>query len=334
MMALHLRWAPAARVTSTRAVPLRVGTLLVTLAACQSHGATGDGIGSPVAQTSANRSGEIIPAPVPPVGPALEIVAIAPGRFALKSASGVSVAVQARMERRTAEGTWEAATPFELRQDCESPASAGCRQISAGGTFVPLSWSGDCGSCCTDESTRPLDPGPRRLVVSGCGNGALSWAGGPFDVPGTLQALERRRAAAAIESATAAQLNKAETSADAAPAQARIANIPVVRGTEAALAPDTIEALSAWLRDPRGFNDRVLKRCQRGNAFGFRMTRDTPHVGKEKTEIAIDLRCNSIAVINEEGSRTRRTDAFFDGSRAAALALLEQALPSVSVRSR
>jgi hypothetical protein len=70
-------------------------------------------------------------------------------------------------------------------------------------------------------------------------------------------------------------------------------------------------ALSAWLRDPRGFNDQEVRRCQRGDWFGFRIVRDTPHAGKEETEIAIDLRCNSIAVINEEGSRVRRTDAFF-----------------------
>ena len=300
--------------------------------ACQSHGATADGINNAV-QSSVQRSGAAT-APAPPVGPMLEIVGIAPGRFVLKSAPGVRVAVQARVERRSGDGSWASGTPFDLRQDCGVPEPASCLEISPGATFVPLSWNGVCGSCCNAESPERLEAGPYRLVVSACGNGALSWPSETFDVPATGEALERQRAAAAIESATAAQLNNANTSDVAAPPQSRIANVPVVPGTEAALEPRTIQALTAWLRDPGGFDDRVMKRCVRGDAFGFRVTRANPGVGREETEIAIDLRCNSIAVLNYEGSRVRRTAAFFDESRPAALALLAQALPGVTLPAR
>ena len=332
--ALRGHSSPAVRIVTLGAFVIRMGMSFVPVLACQSHGATADGINNAVAQSSAQRSGAAT-APAPPVGPTLEIVGIAPGRFALKSAPGVRVAVQARMERRSGDGTWPSGTPFELRQDCGVPAAPpNCLEIAPGATFVPLSWNGVCGSCCNAESPDRLEAGPYRLVVSACGNGALSWPSETFDVPATGEALERQRAAAAIESATAAQLNKANTSDDAAPTQSRIANVPVVAGTEAALAPLTIQALAAWLRDPGGFDDRVMKRCLRGNAFGFRVTRATPGVGREETDIAIDLRCNSIAVINEEGSRIRRTDAFFDESRPAALALLAQALPGVALPAR
>ena len=59
------------------------------------------------------------------------------------------------------------------------------------------------------------------------------------------------------------------------------------------------------------------------------MTRNVPHVGREVTELAIELRCNWITIANQEGTLRPEVYSYFDESRAAFVALLRQAmLPS------
>lgn len=105
-----------------------------------------------------------------------------------------------------------------------------------------------------------------------------------------------------------------------------IAGVPVIAGTEVALSGADAKMLADWLKSP-GFEDDVLRRCRRGQSFGFRITRRAPGAEPETSEVAIDLGCNSIGLLNQEGAVERRSDAFFDRSRAELLSLLRRVHP-------
>jgi hypothetical protein len=105
---------------------------------------------------------------------------------------------------------------------------------------------------------------------------------------------------------------------------------PIVAGSEAKLSPELGSQLGEWLGNPNGFNNILMRRCEGGDRYGFRLTRNVPHVGREVTELAIELRCNTIAIANQEGALRPEAHSYFDESRAALLALLRQAvLPSL-----
>jgi hypothetical protein len=104
---------------------------------------------------------------------------------------------------------------------------------------------------------------------------------------------------------------------------------PIVAGSEATLSPELVSQLAEWLGNPAGFNNVFNRRCEIGDRYGFRLTRNVPHVGREVTELAIELRCNAIYIANQEGTLRPRAYSYFDESRAAFVALVRQAmLPS------
>jgi hypothetical protein len=104
---------------------------------------------------------------------------------------------------------------------------------------------------------------------------------------------------------------------------------PIVPGSEAPLSPELVSRLGEWLGNPGGFNNVFIRRCETGDRYGFRLTRNVPHVGRELTELAIELRCNTMAIANQEGTLRPEVYTYFDESRAALIALLRQAmLPS------
>ena len=104
----------------------------------------------------------------------------------------------------------------------------------------------------------------------------------------------------------------------------RIAGYATV-STEIPLSEPLVTELAQWLSGP-GFKDDVLRRCKRANAIGFRGVRRAPGLDlNEATEVAVDLHCNSIAVVYQEGAVRRRMDAFFDPSRPVLMGILERA---------
>jgi hypothetical protein len=145
--------------------------------------------------------------------------------------------------------------------------------------------------------------------------------------------LERLRAAANIEKASVFRLEppgprdaRDESTVD----PSMIIGRPIVAGSEATLSPELVSLLGEWLGNPAGFNSTLIRRCLGGDRYGFRLTRNVSHVGREVTEVALELRCNTIAIANQEGTLRPEAYAYFDESRAALLALLRHAvLPSL-----
>jgi hypothetical protein len=253
------------------------------------------------------------------------------------------------LERRSDDGSW-ISVPFRLRRECEPAAGAEsrkCVDLLPGQAYVALSWSGaECGPCCYSDTPVPVAPGAYRLAPRACSGDGAGWAGPPFDVPESMSGfqpgarlrpsnvvLERLRAAANIEKASVFRLEppgprdaRDESTVDSS----MIIGRPIVAGSEGTLSPEVVVLLGEWLGNPAGFNSTLMRRCLGGDRYGFRLTRNVPRVGREVTEVAIELRCNTIAIANQEGTLRPRVYAYFDESRAALLALLRQAvLPSL-----
>jgi hypothetical protein len=79
-------------------------------------------------------------------------------------------------------------------------------------------------------------------------------------------------------------------------------------------------------RPPNGVQQFLDARLRRGDRYGLRSTRNVPHVGREVTELAIELRGNTIYIANQEGALRPRAYSYFDESRAAFVALLREAM--------
>jgi hypothetical protein len=280
---------------------------------------------------------------VAPAQPAAHIdwIDLGAGRFALRADQPVALAAEVELEQKLASGTFapvvlDVALP--LAGDCAPRAArASCRTLTTGELVLPGAWDGSscAGPCCPATPADPRHSGTFRWVVSGCptsgGSGsapALS-ARSPspdFALPSGYRALYRSRAAAHLRGASVARIDALSADDGATPSPDRIAGHATL-GAEVQLDEPLVGELSQWLSGP-GFEDDVLRRCKRADAFGFRGVRRAPGVDlEEDTEIAIDLHCSSIAVIYREGAIRRRMDAFFDPSRAIILSILERALP-------
>jgi hypothetical protein len=146
-------------------------------------------------------------------------------------------------------------------------------------------------------------------------------------VPATTDARERWRATANVARASVFRLGR-DLRYDREGDGQCILGGPIVPGSEAELSTTVVQALVEWLRDATGFSNQLLRRCSRGQSFGFRLEREVPGIGPERSDIAVDLRCRSIAVENQEGSLRQRSYSYFDNSRPALLAVLREALPS------
>jgi hypothetical protein len=288
--------------------------------------------------------------PFPAARPAgVKVFNVAPGRFVLEADAPTQVLADGALARRSDDGSW-VPVPFRLRREC-APATADgaprCIDLLPGQPYVALSWSGaECGPCCYSDTPVPVEPGVYRLAPRSCNGDGAGWEGPTFDVPeassvvlsGTPLSpsnfvLERLRAAANIEKASVFRLERPgprdaidSTTFDST----MIVGRPIAAGTEAALSSQLVSQLGEWLGNPAGFNSIMMRRCEGGDRYGFRLTRNVPHVGREVTEIAFELRCNTIAIANQEGALRPQAHAYFDESRAALLALLRQAvLPSL-----
>src|SRR5690606_19084892 len=114
------------------------------------------------------------------------------------------------------------------------------------------------------------------------------WVSPDFRLPASINAMYRARAALHLESATAARLHALDVVDDLAVNGRRIAGFAVVNGSEVELPRDRVLALARWLTGD-GFDDRVVRRCKRADAYGFRAVRKVPGGGNERTELAIDF---------------------------------------------
>jgi hypothetical protein len=170
-----------------------------------------------------------------------------------------------------------------------------------------------------------------RLVASGCG-GRGQWVSPDFTMPASINALYRARSAAQLEAATVARLHALDVVEDIAVSEQRLAGFAVESGSEVALPGDQVAPLARWLESD-GFDDRVVRRCKRADAYGFRAVRKLPGGGEEGTEIAVDFNCNSVAVVHDESGKRLRSDAFFDASRAALIEIVKSAMPGALGRA-
>lgn len=287
-------------------------------------------------------------APLPASKPAgVKVFNVAPGRFVLEADAPTQVIADGALERRSDDGSW-VSVPFRLRRECAPAAGAEsprCIDVLPGQPYVALSWNGaDCRPCCYSDTPAPLVPGIYRLAPRACGGDSGRWEGPTFEVPesrlvfqsGPLVppsnfVLERLRAAANLEEASVFKL-EAPGPRDVEPSTfdpAMIIGRPIVSGSEARLSPELVARLRAWLDNPTGFNNTFIRRCETGDRYGFRLTRNVPHVGREVTELAIELRCSWLTIANQEGTLRPEVYTYFDESRAEFVALLRQAmLPS------
>jgi hypothetical protein len=286
--------------------------------------------------------------PLPAPKPArVKVFNVAPGRFVLEADAPTQVNADGALVRRSDDGSW-VPVPFRLRRECAPAAGAEpptCIDLVPGQPFVALSWSGsDCGPCCYSDTDVPVVPGAYRLAPRACSGDDAGWEGPPFDVPegsaGILTGvrlqpnnfvLERLRAATRIEKASVFKLEPPGPH-DAPPDTvdpSMILGRPIVVGSEATLSPELLARLGQWLGHPTGFNNFLMRACDGGDRYGFRLTRNVPHVGREVTELAIELRCNTIYIANQEGTLRPRAYSYFDESRAAFVALLRQAMSPV-----
>lgn len=299
---------------------------------------------------------ELAPQPQPPAEttppapkPAgVKVFNVAPGRFVLEADAPTQVIADGALERRSDDGSW-LPVPFRLRRECAPAAAAEqskCIDILPGQPYVALSWNGDdCRPCCYSDTPVFLVPGVYRLAPRACGGDSGGWEGPTFDVPESRLVfqsgnpvpprnfdLERLRAAANIESGSVFKLERPgpRDAIEKVPVDpAMIVGRPIVPGSEAPLSPELVSRLEEWIGNPTGFNNIFIRRCSWSDRYGFRLTRKVPHVGREVTELAIELSCNTIAIANQEGTLRPEVYTYFDESRAELLALLRQAvLPS------
>jgi hypothetical protein len=281
-----------------------------------------DGLAPGVPQSAAQE------APRPPT---VSITNVAPGRFLLEADAPIQVATAATLQHRSPDGTW-LPIPYELKDSCTPPAAgaARCKEILPGAAFSPLSWNGTaCGPCCADQEDTPIDPGAYRLVLGTCDGQGHAWEGPPFEAPASTDVLERWRATSNVEKVSVFRLGRDlrfKRQGDG-----YILGDPIVAGSEVEVPPKAVQLLIEWLRDPRAFSYDFNRRCSPGQSFGFRLKRNVPGIGLERSEIAVDLRCASIAVENQEGALRQRSFSYFEESRAALLAVLREALPSTKL---
>jgi hypothetical protein len=308
---------------------------LALLCSCASQqrepaGDTSAGSEAPVAQVARAAVPLQPAAPAPPPPATVRIVNAAPGRFLLEADARVEVATGATMQHRSADGQWVSAA-FELQDSCTAPASGAprCRALVPGMPFAPLSWNGrSCGPCCPDQNAPPIEAGLYRLVLQTCAG--QRWEGPPFEAPATTDALERWRATSNVERVTVYRLNR-DFRFDRDGDTGYIVGGPIEPGSEVEISTGVVPALLDWLRDDSAFSNEVMRRCSRGQSFGFRLQRNVPGLGLERSDIAVDLRCRSIAVENQEGALWRRSYSYFDNSRPALLNILRSALPGAAL---
>lgn len=270
--------------------------------------------------------------------PIVRIANVAPGRFLLEADAPVEILTTAMMEHRSAQGRWES-TSFELQAGCAPPSTVAprCRTLLPSTPFVPLSWNGtSCGPCCADEEPKPMVEGTYRLALTACDDGSAHWQGPEFDAPATTDAFERWRATSNVQKVSLFALDGNRPDESLISDERHVIGRFVVARSEVVLSESGVSSLIAWLRDANGFSNLVMPRCIRGKRFGFRLEREVPGVGGERSEVVVDTGCEAIEIMNQEGNAHSRSYTYFyvpgSGERLAAILREAKSRPAGSGR--
>jgi hypothetical protein len=284
----------------------------------------------------------------PEVAAPVAITVHGPGTFEIANTAGhaVSLAVLAHIERKDSQSGAETEVTgldlgrgYRLVERCDEAvggAEAKCVALAAGASLWPVPWSGlSCSAQCNGSCRSNVwyGHGTFRLAIATCDGAAVR---GPlYDLEGAEPTNgERLWAATALVSVSAARLDlpKAAWDATAPGSASTLAGFTVRAGTERALDAAAVADLAALLRDPKGYDDVIAKRCAMGKIVGFRAVHSLPTTGSPQSqivEIGVDLVCSKIFVVREAGpGRPRVVHAsHFDPSRPAFVALIRRIFP-------
>lgn len=278
--------------------------------------------------------------------PNVNVTVLAPGHFAIEATRETSLTTNARLERKNGAG-WQAlenldlGTGYRLVEACppRDTVAPRCVTIAPGKTLRPVPWQGlGCSAQCnaTCRANAWEGPGTFRLVVSPCDGGAAV-EGPTFELPDATfagrEAFARWGLAAGLTRVAIVRLVLEGAARDDVPrpADGRIFGYTTVPASERRLVGTDVEALAALLRAPKGFDDRIQKRCAMKTLVGFRLERSLASTSlgahTETTEMAIDFTCAKLFAVRGEGAARTVTATHFDPSRPAFLELVKRALP-------
>lgn len=108
---------------------------------------------------------------------------------------------------------------------------------------------------------------------------------------------------------------------------AHVAGMAVRKGSERAVASADLEKLAELLRDPRGFEDNIRKRCAMGHLVGFHILRRVDGGAEERIDIALDTTCAKLFIISGNDAAPDAHATHYDPSHAAFIALVKRVLP-------
>jgi len=294
---------------------------------------------SPIATTpdvSARPTVEAHAPPLLPAPPKVVMTIRGPGELEVEGQADLLTALQ--IEVRDPNGAWEPLKPpttFRLISSCDGEA-AQCTKLSAGAPIRVVPWTGlamsrQCGLGLSGTSGHLA--ASVRFTAKTC-DGQHTLSSPSYDVPAMVHAdaTERIWASESVISVTAARLvGPVGNWEPKSPAEAsKIAGLAVRAGTERTLDDEARAALSALLKDPRGFDDRIAKRCLMQNMMGFRITRTLATTGTEpkpqQIDLVIDTACSKIFVVRGDAARTVHA-SHYDPSRPGFLALVKRLFP-------
>ncbi len=298
--------------------------------------------GAPTVSPSASVTPSATPHATPDATPlAIAITDFGGGRFQITNTSGEPIRVKTRasIERSMRDGTttWAAiddridlGSGYKLLERC-GPSDA-CVEIAPGATLTPVRWtgmgcSGQCNFTCRANSYE--GPGLFRLTVDACDSRSERHGPERSRLPDITNegGVDRFALATDVDSAIAVRLERPSTAGfDASQPRAtdRIAGFAIRTGTEKPLDHSALDALTAWLRAPKNFDDVTMKRCAVHDLVGVRLTRHprttlaTPVT--EIVDVAMDFACNKLLVAFGEGANRKAEGTLFDPSRPAILA--------------
>lgn len=322
----------------------------LTLVACRSSSpaaprADGSDPGAPTAALAPPPASTPAPQTTPPATSPITITNLLPGRFEIEASAPARLRTGAAIEQRQPDGSFravadlDAGNGYRLVTKCEAPAET-CVDVAPGKALHPVPMRGfSCSAQCNDSCRANvwLGPGLFRLAVRDCDGGAAH-QGPAFELP------SQRSEAAFVRWGLATNIARATIQRTDLPPRfgptpetrdpSRIAGF-VSRGAPRDLDAAALDALRALLRDEKGYDDLIAKRCKTEKHVGLRVYRvpDTTAAREEtvldEVEIAIDFNCHKLfaAFGGERGGARVVHATHFDPSRAGWLALARAGLP-------
>lgn len=303
---------------------------------------------APVSSSSSSAAPSAVgasPSAAVPSGPSpIVITNLASGEFQLDARASIEVATTATLERRSEDGGWEALQELDLGQGyrlvetCPPNGAPACVSLTPGMPLFPVPWQGfSCSAQCNGACRANVweGEGTFHLVVRAC-DGSTSTTGPSFTLPGpdtTGAAFERWKVTTDVISARVMRLELPAASVNPAdPAPASLTGFGIKRGTGIPVDRDVIDGLVKALRNPRGFDDQIQKRCLMSHMVGFRLRRSLATTGdprEQDVDVSMDFTCQKLFVARAgTGAKPPSVHAtHFDPSRATFLALVKKALP-------